>query len=313
MKCPDEQTLAAFMEGELSTNAAGELQIHLADCAGCRQAIERLRETIGQLRLARAVEDPHFVSQLLDRLPASRRRHPGRWLVALALAAAAAFVVFWGVSLHRRDGEFVARGNAKPGLAEPATHLGVEVFVHPQSRDKNRVAMRGGERVENGDGFSFVVSNRFGRDVYLCLFAILLWPRPFLSKTTFKDKTKPSSRLRMKGTEPRDSRRPTCCGNMIAGSRLWTSSSMTPQPSSTPVALPTCCRSISVARRSRTSRSGTQPTYGRILSRLPPTSIRSPVVLQRPGHSFCVARCGWGPSAAARRGATTRLESPGCS
>jgi hypothetical protein len=32
--------------------------------------------------------------------------------------------------------------------------------------------MRGGERIENGDGFSFVVSNRFGRDVYLCLFAI---------------------------------------------------------------------------------------------------------------------------------------------
>ena len=52
MKCPDEQVLAAFMEGELSTNAAGELQIHLADCAGCRQAIERLRKTIGQLRLA---------------------------------------------------------------------------------------------------------------------------------------------------------------------------------------------------------------------------------------------------------------------
>jgi hypothetical protein len=74
-------------------------------------------------------------------------------------------------SLHR-GGEFVARGGSKTGPTEPATHLGVEVFVHPQSRDKNRVAMRGGERVENGDGFSFVVSNRFGRDVYLCLFAI---------------------------------------------------------------------------------------------------------------------------------------------
>ncbi len=172
MKCPDEQTLAAFMEGELSTNAAGELQVHLADCAACRQAFERLREIAGQLRRARADDDPHFVSQVLERLPAGHRRHPGRWLVALALPAAAAFAVFLSASLHHHDGEFVARGSARPGPAEPATHLGVEVFVHQQSRERNRVAMRGGERIENGDGFSFVVSNRLGRDVYLCLFAI---------------------------------------------------------------------------------------------------------------------------------------------
>ena len=172
MKCPEEQTLAAFMEGELSTNAAGELRIHSVDCAGCRRALERLRETAGQLRLSRAAEDPHFVSQVLERLPAGRRRHPGRWLVALTLPAAAAFAVFLSASLHHHDGEFVARGSVKPGLAEPATHLGVEVFVHQQSRERNRVAMRGGERIENGDGFSFVVSNRLSRDVYLCLFAI---------------------------------------------------------------------------------------------------------------------------------------------
>jgi len=171
MKCPDEQTLAAFMEGELSTNAAGELQAHLADCAGCRQAFERLHETVGRLKHARMAEDPRFVGQVLERLP-ERRRRTGRWLVALALPAAAAFAVWLSASMHNHDGEFVARGSAKPGPAEPATHLGVEVFVHPQSREKNRLAMRGGEQVENGDGFSFVVSNRFGRDVYLCLFAI---------------------------------------------------------------------------------------------------------------------------------------------
>jgi hypothetical protein len=172
MKCPDEQTLAAFMEGELSTNAAGELQAHLADCAGCRQALERLRETVRQLRHARAAEDPRFVGQVLERLPTGHRRHPGRWLVALALPTAAALLVFWHAPAQHREGEFVARGSGKAGPAEPATHLGVEVFVHPRSRQKNRVAMRGGERIENGDGFSFVVSNRFGRDVYLCLFAI---------------------------------------------------------------------------------------------------------------------------------------------
>ena len=172
MKCPDQQVLAAFMEGELSTNAAGELQAHLADCAGCRRACERLRETVGQLRRARAAEDPNFTSQVLQRLPEARRRHPGRWLVTLALPAAAAFAVFWGSSSHHRDGEFAARGGPKSGPVEPATRLGVEVFVHPQSHEKDRVAMRGGERIENGDGFSFVVSNRFGRDVYLCLFAI---------------------------------------------------------------------------------------------------------------------------------------------
>jgi hypothetical protein len=170
MKCPDQQTLAAFMEGELSTNAAGELQAHLSDCAGCRQAFERLRETVGRLKHARTAEDPRFVGQVLERLPAGRRRHSVRWLVALALPAAAAFAVFWGVPSLHRGGEFVARGGARP--AEPATHLGVEVFVHQQSREKNRVAMRGGERIENGDGFSFVVSNRLSRDVYLCLFAI---------------------------------------------------------------------------------------------------------------------------------------------
>ena len=122
MKCPDEQTLAAFMEGELSTNAAGELQVHLADCAACRQAFERLREIAGQLRRARADDDPHFVSQVLERLPAGHRRHPGRWLVALALPAAAAFAVFLSASLHHHDGEFVARGSARPGPAEPATN-----------------------------------------------------------------------------------------------------------------------------------------------------------------------------------------------
>jgi Putative zinc-finger len=172
MKCPDQQTLVAFMEGELSTNAAGELQAHLSDCAGCRQALERLREITGQLRRGCAAEDPHFVSQVLERLPAGHRRHPGRWLVALALPATAAFAILLSASLHHHDGAFVARGSARPGPAEPATHLGVEVFVHQQSREKNGVAMRGGEQIENGDGFSFVVSNRFGRDVYLCLFAI---------------------------------------------------------------------------------------------------------------------------------------------
>jgi predicted anti-sigma-YlaC factor YlaD len=166
------------MEGELSTNVAGEMQAHLANCAGCRQALQRLRETAGRLRHARAAEDPSFVSQVLQRLPEISRRHPGRWLVGLALPAAATLVIFLIVPSHRRDGEnsesgaFVARGGPKGGSVEPATHLGVEVFVHPQSHEKNRVAMRGGERIENGDGFSFVVSNRFGRDVYLCLFAI---------------------------------------------------------------------------------------------------------------------------------------------
>ncbi len=43
MVCPErEPALHAYLDGELDEDAAVELDLHLAECAGCRAELERL-------------------------------------------------------------------------------------------------------------------------------------------------------------------------------------------------------------------------------------------------------------------------------
>lgn len=94
-QCPDELSLADFVEGRLSAEARAPVVAHLLTCARCRSVV---KET------AQAVADGIGA----DTSPARRWR---QWRVPAGLAAAAALVVL-----------FVLRGgedSAIPGLREP--------------------------------------------------------------------------------------------------------------------------------------------------------------------------------------------------
>ena len=53
-----EVALEDFLDGELSASDLKNLRAHLAECAGCRDAMEMARESVALLRLAEPVQAP---------------------------------------------------------------------------------------------------------------------------------------------------------------------------------------------------------------------------------------------------------------
>ena len=117
------EQLSALLDGELGDDEARTVEAHVADCAGCRADLERLRATVSLLRATPFLAPPR--SFLLPRpqpARASLLRFP--WLprspLALrslaAVAAALTLVLFLADPLLRPD-QYVA---VQPSLSAPA-------------------------------------------------------------------------------------------------------------------------------------------------------------------------------------------------
>ena len=95
--------LSEYLDGELSPDEAGELELHLRDCAACREGLRELKAVV-----ARLAADPVLPAdqptegewQAIRRdIPAPRRR----WMIPTAIAAGLAGLAIAGTVL--RPGE----------------------------------------------------------------------------------------------------------------------------------------------------------------------------------------------------------------
>src|SRR5260370_37074169 len=87
-----EETLDAYVDRELSAEAATEVEAHIAECSSCRRAVEgfaRLREAVRA-----AAGKPEVPQQLLARVRGSLSP---RWHRAVAIQAIAATLVLAAV------------------------------------------------------------------------------------------------------------------------------------------------------------------------------------------------------------------------
>jgi anti-sigma factor RsiW len=104
-----EQTLTAFLAGELDERAAAEFDAHMLTCADCWQALREDRA--GRAAAARLrdaapadlADRVRMTVELADRPRPERRR--GRWLAAGALAVAAAVIALVVIALPERGAD----------------------------------------------------------------------------------------------------------------------------------------------------------------------------------------------------------------
>jgi hypothetical protein len=95
--------LSEYLDGELPPDEAGELELHLRDCAACRQSLTELKSVV-----ARLAADPVLpADQPTDREWQSiRRAMPaprGRWMIPTAIAAGLTGLAIAGALLRSRE------------------------------------------------------------------------------------------------------------------------------------------------------------------------------------------------------------------
>jgi anti-sigma factor RsiW len=90
MSCPEQQTLSAFVDGELETAATAEVRQHLAECTACRKFAEEMewldnrgRSALLSIRVSRPAAEARRGSM-------SKRRH---WIIPISLAASIVILV----------------------------------------------------------------------------------------------------------------------------------------------------------------------------------------------------------------------------
>lgn len=99
---PNLDMLSAYLDGQLSPDAARSMEQHLRGCVMCSRALARERELLGAVDGLRSVSPPSdFIDAVMGRVaqyPAPRSATPVPWR-AVASWAAAASVVFGAVGL----------------------------------------------------------------------------------------------------------------------------------------------------------------------------------------------------------------------
>ena len=115
--CQNIETLSmAFLDDELVAEERRELELHLLDCAGCRQRVDAERTDLDLVRKALVAPPASAllkarISRALDAEDTaalrSERRRWSRWLLpgASIAAAAAALLVFLGVGAPHADSQ----------------------------------------------------------------------------------------------------------------------------------------------------------------------------------------------------------------
>lgn len=71
-RCPDDMTVASYLDGRATPEESAVLERHLARCARCAKAVRELRDILGQV--SRDRPDPELVRQMADRAKKLVRR-----------------------------------------------------------------------------------------------------------------------------------------------------------------------------------------------------------------------------------------------
>jgi hypothetical protein len=168
MTCPAPEKLAALADGEATHNEAAQLTQHVAHCAECRATQRRVLAAIDGLRQGSVVaERPGFVTEVMGRIEkgaAPRGCGVARYAMAMA-ALLVGFIAWTATRKGEEPPEFAARGGSSQAVER---RLGFEVFRHAPTAEA--IGANGG--MKPGDGLSFVLYNRTGRETQFMLFAV---------------------------------------------------------------------------------------------------------------------------------------------
>lgn len=63
--CPDEMTLAAYLDSRMDAQELARMELHLALCVKCAKSVQELRDILGQVELAE--EDPALLREVAER------------------------------------------------------------------------------------------------------------------------------------------------------------------------------------------------------------------------------------------------------
>lgn len=112
--------LSEYLDGELSPDEAGELELHLRDCAACRQGLMELKAVVARLAadpVRRADQPTDREWQAIRRGMSAPRR---RWMIPTALAAGLAGLAIAGALLRPGEPARVQAGSV-PAVYVQAT------------------------------------------------------------------------------------------------------------------------------------------------------------------------------------------------
>jgi hypothetical protein len=120
--CPDEEQIAAYVDGTLESATSERLELHLADCAPCL-------ELVGLLSRERDMPVTETVpEQLLDQARTRVNAKPRRWLHQAPQWAAAAMLLV-SVPLLLHSGRNMDRGNEGQGRPAERTTRNIGTSV----------------------------------------------------------------------------------------------------------------------------------------------------------------------------------------
>lgn len=158
-RCPEENTLASYVDGQLSGNARTAFERHLANCQACLAAIGFLSRSADW----DSKEVPPYVVARARALVTEKPATVWRWRWAMATATAAcvvlalSFIVFRsGTQPPAVDGPLVAQNQptpepvvsptaAKPTIVEPPTPLPTRSVTKPNLNGREAPVSRGTE------------------------------------------------------------------------------------------------------------------------------------------------------------------------
>ncbi len=123
MRCSKiERLISRRLDGRLSSREAAALELHLAECEGCRRAAELLQQTWRALApLEATASAPDEWREIEAAVEARRRRWvPSRrpWQLA-PVPVAAAWVLVAGIALGATGGVLVSRAALAPSRSVP--------------------------------------------------------------------------------------------------------------------------------------------------------------------------------------------------
>ena len=64
-RCPDEITLAAYLDARMNEHELAKMELHLARCEKCAKSIQELRDILAQVEFDH--EDPTLLREISER------------------------------------------------------------------------------------------------------------------------------------------------------------------------------------------------------------------------------------------------------
>lgn len=120
--------LSAFIDGELRPERRGEVESHLETCTSCRREEASLRAVRRLIRVQPVEDVPDLAPAIMARVAARKARDHEPWrerFRVAAVAAAAAALLVWGVSLpfHSSPSDIAAASEITEGVRAAARQL----------------------------------------------------------------------------------------------------------------------------------------------------------------------------------------------